>query len=98
MPSWDYSDRDVDRWEQDYERSLAGLYQAGWEAAFRKRLGEVVPDGWRRPVDPACPQHGYGMVDGKCGVCVLGEASLSGRDYGVELPRARPESDEREAA
>jgi hypothetical protein len=62
MPSW-YID-----WDDQlsaYERELA--------AAERQRLqDDTVPQhGYQRPVDPPCPRHGYGMVDGRCGLCLL---------------------------
>lgn len=63
--SWDY-----DAWEAD---SLANRYQHEIDLAFAERAAQGWQPmmGWRRPVDPACPEHGYGTVDGLCGVCVL---------------------------
>jgi hypothetical protein len=64
MPSWDYDEWDADR--------PANRYQAEIDLAVRERLyGQHETQGWRRPVDPACELHGYGTVDGLCGVCVL---------------------------
>jgi hypothetical protein len=67
MPSWSMPGWD---WEDD---SPADRYQRGLELAVleERALGWQPPDGWRRPHDPVCPEHGYGVVDGLCGVCVL---------------------------
>lgn len=104
MPSWSH-----EPWETDYYGdldSLAARYQRGVDqrVLLDLVLGVEVPDGWHRPVDPACPRHGYGMVENACGVCVQ-EASLSGRGLAEARDRMpdvqnapRPESDEREAA
>jgi hypothetical protein len=57
----------------------AGRYQYRIDQQAREdmRLGWQHPDGMRRPVDPVCSVHGYGMVDGLCGVCVLTERDVS---------------------
>jgi hypothetical protein len=59
-------------WDED------DRYQREMDAVDRERMvaGWEPPMGWRRPVDPACPAHGYGMVDGTCGVCLLELAAM----------------------
>ncbi len=63
--SWD--------WTRDESWDKAELYEAEIRAADRERVREgwVPPMGFRRPVDPPCEVHGYGAVDGLCGVCLL---------------------------
>jgi hypothetical protein len=58
--SWDY------RWDED------DRYQREMDAVERERMvaGWEPPMGWRRPVDPMCPAHNFGLVRGLCGVCV----------------------------
>ena len=64
-------------WERDESWDKAGYYEAELRAAERERMqdGWAPPDGYRRPVDPPCPTHSYGLVDGLCGVCVLEKES-----------------------
>jgi hypothetical protein len=64
MASWET------RWDED---SPADRWQRGMDNAWltRRADGWEPQAGWRRPVDPACPAHGFGMVRGLCGVCVL---------------------------
>lgn len=64
MVSWD--------WTRDESWDKAELYEYEIRAAEHERLREgwAPPMGYRRPVDPMCPAHNYGMVDGLCGVCV----------------------------
>lgn len=65
MPGWD-----TDEWDWD---TGADRYQRRIDAQVREdlRLGVEPQLGWRgRPVDPMCELHGYGLVDGLCGVCV----------------------------
>jgi hypothetical protein len=62
MPSW-YVD-----WDDQltaYEREIA--------AAEQQRLhdGYTPQEGHVQPADPPCPRHGYGMVNGQCGLCLL---------------------------
>ncbi len=65
MISWD--------WTRDESWDKAELYEYEIRAADRERLREgwAPPMGYRRPVDPPCERHGYGTVDGLCGICVL---------------------------
>jgi hypothetical protein len=70
MISWDYLRDEDDRYQREMDAVERERMVAGWEP----------PMGWRRPVDPMCPTHRYGLVDGLCGVCVQ-EASLSEREF-----------------
>lgn len=62
---------DEERWEDDYQHSTAGLYQAAHERAFREALaaGVQAPDGWRKPLEPWCPKCCYLIVRGSCFGC-----------------------------
>ena len=69
MPSWSFDPA----WDSGHDDSCAGRYQAAVDRAFREqmRLGVPPPDAGPQPFDPPCALHGYGTVDGLCGVCVL---------------------------
>lgn len=57
--------------DRDESWDKSEFREAELRAAERERLivGWQPPMGYRRPVDPICKAHGYGMVDGTCGVC-----------------------------
>lgn len=68
MTSWDYDDHygETDSPAMRYQRGI------DWRTREDMQLGAAVPDGYRQPLVPACPKHGYGMPDERgCGVCVL---------------------------
>ena len=69
-------------WDPDEGFDKSQFYEYEIRAAERERMqdGWAPPDGWRRPVDPMCPKHGYGTVRGLCGVCVLEIAATESRE------------------
>ena len=77
MVSWDWNDRDMERWEADEQASSAGRYQEAVERLERERrlVGWEQPHGWSRPVDPPCERHDYGTVDGLCWMCLREKAA-----------------------
>lgn len=73
MPSWRYNPHEPVSYEDEFRDSP---YEAAIRAKVREdmRTGVGAPMGYRRPVDPPCPAHGYSLVEGKCGMCLLGDA------------------------
>lgn len=77
MPSWSrdlFDDRPGYFWQahdEDQRRIV--------ELERRESVGNHALYGFPRPVHPACPDHGYGMVENRCGVCLLEEQQRTER-------------------
>ena len=71
MVSWDW--RSEDSWD------CSTRYQAELDAADRLRMREGWQPlvGYRQEPLEMCPAHGYGLVRGRCGVCVMEDEARS---------------------
>jgi hypothetical protein len=59
-------------WYVDWDDQLSA-YESELAAAERQRIHDNTQplEGYQRPTDPPCPRHGYGTVNGTCGLCLL---------------------------